>query len=154
MKSELELSDILQLEMEINGFVDEITKEVIYSGFMNQNLPIILKYDLNDLSIFLRTEKEKVDKLRNELIRKYGKDDGNGNLVVQMYHDKKDENGNVLSRIFDDDYLKFEKEYNELLSKKIKIEYPEITKNDLKEAGSSKDKYIILFKLIKKEEVK
>ena len=33
-------------------------------------------------------------------------------------------------------------------------ESAEITKNDLKEAGSSKDKYIILFKLIKKEEVK
>ena len=31
------------------------------------------------------------------------------------------------------------------------IEFPEITKEDLKGAGKSKDKYQILFKLIKKE---
>jgi uncharacterized protein (DUF433 family) len=38
-----------------------------------------------------------------------------------------------------------------LLNQEIEIEYPEITKEDLKDAGKTKDKYQVLFKLIKKE---
>jgi hypothetical protein len=48
-------------------------------------------------------------------------------------------------------YLEFDKEYGTLLNQEKEIEYPEITKDDLREAGKTNDQYIVLFKLIKKE---
>jgi hypothetical protein len=48
-------------------------------------------------------------------------------------------------------YLEFDKEYGTLLSQEKEIEYPEITKDDLRDAGKTNDQYKVLFKLIKKE---
>jgi len=149
-KITLKLGDVLQLESEINGYVDRETNEIIYEGFSKQNLSIILKYELSDFSTILKGERTKVDALRDELIKKYGKDDGKGGIVVLMYDEVKDDEGNVVSKTFNPQYLEFDKEYGTLLNQEIEIEYPEITKEDLKDAGKTKDKYQVLFKLIKK----
>ena len=45
-KITLRLGDILQLESEINGFNNPETNDVIYNGFLKQNLSVILKYDV------------------------------------------------------------------------------------------------------------
>ena len=149
-KITLKLGDVLQLESEINGYVDRETNEIIYEGFSKQNLSIILKYELSDFSTILKGERTKVDALRDELIKKYGKDDGKGGIVVLMYNEVKDDEGNVVSKTLNPQYLEFDKEYGTLLNQEIEIEYPEITKEDLKDAGKTKDKYQVLFKLIKK----
>ena len=67
-----------------------------------------------------------------------------------MYNEIKDEEGNVTGKVVNPQYLEFDKEYGTLLNQEIEIEYPEITKEDLKDAGKTKDKYQVLFKLIKK----
>jgi hypothetical protein len=41
-KITLKLGDVLQLESEINGYVDPQSGEQIYEGFAKQNLSIIL----------------------------------------------------------------------------------------------------------------
>jgi hypothetical protein len=92
-----------------------------------------------------------VEELRDELILKYGEDNGKGGIMVKMFNELVDEQGNVTGRTFNESYLKFEAEYNPLLDQEKEIEYPEITKEDLKKAGDTKDNYQILFKLIKKE---
>lgn len=153
-KQKFNLRDVLQLEGEINGVVKNETNEVIFEGFINQNLSIILKYELAEFSDFLKNEKKKVENLRNDLIKKYGKEEKDGTVVVEMFNEKTDENGNVISKEFSESYLKFDQEYGLLLNQEIELEYPTITKEDLKSAGKTKDNYIILFKLIKKEEVK
>jgi hypothetical protein len=89
--------------------------------------------------------------LRDELVKKYGEDDGNGGMRVNTYIEQKDKEGNVVSAIINPQYVEFDKEYMTLLNQEKEIEYPEITKDDLKEAGKSKDKYVVLFKLIKKD---
>ena len=150
-KNKFKLGDVLQLESEINGFVNPETGEKIYEGFLKQNLSIILKYELTELSDVLTKERRKVDSLRDDLIKKYGQDDGKGGLMVKMFIEEKDNDGNIISRTINPKYVEFDKEYSELLSTEIDIEYPEITKEDLKEAGKSKDKYQVLFRLIKKE---
>ena len=150
-KSKFKLGDVLQLESEINGLVNQETGERIYEGFLNQNLSIILKYELTELSDTLSKERKKVDGLRDELIKKHGKDDGKGGVMVKMYNEELGQDGNVISRTINPDYIEFDKEYSELLNTEIDIQYPEITKEDLKEAGKSKDKYRVLFRLIKKE---
>lgn len=149
-KITLKLGDVLQLESEINGYVDPQSGEQIYEGFSKQNLSIILKYELSDFSTTLKNERSKVELLRDELIKKYGEEDGNGGIMVKMRNEVKDEEGNVTGTIINPNYLEFDKEYGVLLNQEIEIEYPEITKEDLKDAGKTKDKYQVLFKLIKK----
>jgi hypothetical protein len=147
----LKLGEILQLESEINGFQNRETGEQVYKGFIKQNLSIILKYELTELSEILINERKKIDGLREELIKKHGEDDGSGSIFVKMFNEVLDEEGNVVSRSYTENYLKFDEEYSTLLNSEKEIEYPEITKEDLKEAGKSNDDYKVLFKLIKKE---
>jgi len=150
-KSKFKLGDVLQLESEINGFVNPESGERVYEGFLKQNLSIILKYELTELSEVLTKERKKVEGLRDELIKKHGETDDKGGIMVKMFNEERDEEGNVLSRSINPKYVDFDKEYAELLNTEIDVEYPEITKEDLKEAGKSKDKYQVLFRLIKKE---
>jgi hypothetical protein len=150
-KITLRLGDILQLESEINGFTNPETGKQVYEGFVKQNLSIMLKYELTELSEFLTKERKKVEGLRDELIKKYGEEDGKGGIMVKMIDETKDDDGNVISSKFNENYLKFDEEYSTLLNNEKEIEYPEITKSDLKEAGKSNDDYRVLFKLIKKE---
>jgi hypothetical protein len=70
--------------------------------------------------------------------------------MVKMYNEVKDEEGNVTGSVVNPQYIEFDNEYGTLLSREVELEYPEITKEDLKEAGKTKDKYRVLFKLIKK----
>ena len=149
-KITLKLGDVLQLESEINGFTDPQTGEVVYEGFTKQNLSIILKYELSDFSTILKGERTKVDVLRDELIKKYGEEDANGGIMVKMRNEVKDDEGNVTGSVVNPQYLEFDKEYGTLLNQEIEVEYPEIKLQDLKEAGKSKDKYQVLFKLVKK----
>ena len=71
-KITLKLGDVLQLESEINGYTEPQSGEQIYEGFSKQNLSIILKYELSDFSATLKSERSKVEVLRDELIKKYG----------------------------------------------------------------------------------
>jgi len=111
----------------------------------------MLKYELTELSEFLTKERSKVEGLRDELIKKYGQEDGKGGVLVKMFDETRDEEGKLIDSKFNENYLKFDGEYSTLLNNEIEIEYPEITKEDLKEAGKSNDNYKVLFKLIKKE---
>ncbi len=149
-KITLKLGEILELESEITGFVSPQNGEVIFEGFLKQNLDIVLKYELTDFSAELTNERKKVEGLRDDLIKKYGEDDGNGGIMVKMYNEVKDEQGNVVDKTINENYIKFDEEYGTLLNNDKEMEYPEITKEDLKMAGKTKDKYKTLFKLIKK----
>ena len=150
-KITLKLGDILQLESEINGFTNPNTGEQLLKGFLKQNLSIILKYELSELGETLSKERKKIESLRDELIQKYGETDDKGGVMVKMTLEEKDENGEVISTIINPKYVEFDKEYGTLLSQDKEIEYPEITKDDLREAGKTNDQYVVLFKLIKKE---
>lgn len=149
-KITLKLGDILQLESEINGYTNPNTGEQVLKGFLKQNLSIILKYELSELGETLTKERKKIETLRDELIQKYGETDDNGGVMVKMVFEEKDENGEVISTVINPKYVEFDKEYGTLLNQDKEIEYPEITKEDLKEAGKSNDDYKVLFKLIKK----
>jgi hypothetical protein len=148
-KLTLKLGDVLQLGHELNGLTNPDTGERIYEGFLNQNLSIILKYELTDLGEFLIKERKKIEGLRDELIKKHGTEI-NGSVAVKMYLEEKDGEGNVIGNVINPKYVEFDNEYNLLLNQEIEIEYPEISKEDLKDAGKTKDQYRVLFKLIKK----
>jgi hypothetical protein len=150
-KITLKLGEILQLDSEINGFVNPENGEVVFEGFLNQNLDIVLKYELTDTGDFLTKERKKIEALRDELIKKHGEELPDGGIMVKRFNEVKDDEGNVVSIVNNPKYLEFDAEYSTLLNSEKEIEYPEITKQDLKDAGKTKDKYQVLFKLIKKE---
>lgn len=147
----LEIEEILQLESEINGFTNPQTGEKIYEGFLKQNLSVLLKYELSELSENLTTERKRIESVRDELIQKLGEADENGGIIVRMFDDVKDEEGNVIGKKYTENYVEFDKQYGELLKSTKEINHPEITKEDLKKAGDTKDNYKVLFKLIKKD---
>lgn len=149
-KITLKLGDVLQLESEINGYINPQDGTEVYKGFTKQNLSIILKYELKELGETLKAERTKVESLRDELILKYGEQDEKGGTMVKMYNETKDDEGNVIGKTINPQYVEFDKEYGTLLDQEKEIEYPEITIADLKEAGKSSDNYIVLFKLVKK----
>ena len=153
-KITLKLKDALQLESELNGFRNPENGEVFYEGFINQNLSVILKYDLRETIEFLTKERKKVDAIKDELVKKYGEDNGKGGIYVNMYLDEKNDLGEIIGRKINPVYLEFDKEFSELLDKEIEVECPEITKDDLKNAGKTNDNYLVLFRLIKNKEVK
>ena len=147
----LEIGEILQLESEINGFTNQQTGEKVYEGFLKQNLSIILKYELTELSEELSKERKRIETVRDELIQKLGEADENGGIIVRMFVDVKDEEGNVVGKKYTENYIEFDNQYGELMKSTKEISHPEITKEDLKKAGDTKDDYKILFKLIKKD---
>ncbi len=149
-KIKLSLKDALQLESELNGLMNQQTGEIIYEGFLKQNLSIIKKYELKETVEFLQNERKKVNELKDELIKKHGEDDGKGGLMVKTFDEVLDDKGNVIGRKYNEKYLAFDKEYAELLKNEIEFEMTEVTKEDLIRAGETQDDYIILFKLVKK----
>jgi hypothetical protein len=149
-KITLKLGEILQLENEINGFMNPENGETIFEGFLNQKLDIVLKYELSDLGDFLSKERKKIESLRDELIKKHGDELPQGGIMVKRFIEVKDDEGNVSNIINNPKFLEFDIEYSTLLDTEKEVEYPEISKQDLKDAGKTKDKYKILFKLIKK----
>lgn len=146
MSTKLTIDQILQLDAEINGYTNPQNGEVIYEGFASQPLSILLKYELRELSDKLKEERTKVDELRNELIEKFGEKTEEGGIQITPTIEQK--KGKKTETIKNPKYVEFLNEYNKLLSKEIELEHPVITKEDLKDAGKTKDQYNILFNLV------
>jgi hypothetical protein len=90
-----------------------------------------------------------VDELRNELIEKYGEKTEDGWIQIKPTIEEKQ--GKKTETVRNPKYVEFVEEYNKLLQKEIELDHPEITKEDLKDAGKTKDQYDILFMLVKKD---
>lgn len=150
-KINLKLGEILQFESELNGLTNQETGKQIYRGFLKQNISAMLKYDFMDTSEFLLKEKKKIELVKDDLILKYGEKTEDGGTFIGMFKENKDEQGNVTSKYINPKYVEFEKEYGTFLDGNEKeVEYPDITKEDLKDIGNTTDDYRIIYKLIKK----
>ena len=86
------------------------------------------------------------------MVKKYGTEQ-DGVMSVKTYLEYKDDEGNV-TRSVNPKYVELDTEYSKLLDQEKEVEFPEITLQDLKDAGKTKDQYRTLFKLIKKEGTK
>lgn len=151
MKIELELGKMLDLEVEINGYNDKATGKQIIVGFINQKIPLYVKYTLTELSKYLNEQKKIIETLRDELVKKYGETKEDDNVFLSMYlNDEKDEKGNFINGQLNPNFIEFEKEYNELLFSKKEIEYTPIDFDVLKKIETTEN-YPILYLLVNKE---
>jgi len=140
-KQTFKLYDILNLYIELYGFVDPRTKEVKVEGLINQNINHNLKYRLKSLAKNISEEKTIIDDINNELIQKYGNEDKYGNIGLNIFLDEADEQG---QNKINPNYLSYQEEYNKFLDENEKeIEFIELTLNDLKDI-KTKDNYRLI----------
>jgi hypothetical protein len=142
----LKLFELLNLEAELAGATNPQTGEKILEGLLNQKLPVVTKYHLNILLSNLSAEKKTIDFLRDELIKKHGKEDENGNIGISMVIETGELNdkGEPVKDI-NPAYIEFNDEYGELLGQEREIQVPQIKLSDLDKI-ETKDNYILVFK--------
>jgi molybdopterin converting factor small subunit len=142
----LKLFELLNLEAELAGATNNQTGEKIIEGLLNQKLPVVTKYYLNTLVESLSAEKKTIDALRDELIKKHGTEDANGNVGISMVIETEnvDDKGEPIKDI-NPAYIAFNDEYGELLNQEKEIKLPEIKLSDLDKI-ETKDNYVLVFK--------
>jgi hypothetical protein len=140
------LFELLNLEAELAGATNNQTGEKIIEGLLNQKLPVVTKYHLNILLSNLSAEKKTIDALRDELIKKYGTEDKDGNIGISMVIEAGEVNdkGEPIKDI-NPAYIEFNDEYGELLNQEKEIQIPQIKLSDLDKI-ETKDNYVLIFK--------
>lgn len=133
--SKIKIHEALSLAAEINGF--QQGEKVILKGLLNEKLPIKLKYWLGRLNTKLDYNKEQVEKLRIELIEKFGEKTEDGSTNVPY----------LIDEVINPKFLEFQKEYNELLQEDFEFEHPEFFLTDF-ENLETESNYQMFFKLI------
>jgi hypothetical protein len=157
--TKLKLADVLNLEAEINGFTNPQTSEKIINGLLNEKLSLVAKYWLNDLSKKANEIKVDVDKLRDELIKKYGEDDGTGNVGIVYSVDAFNEDGTPMTQLneagesvqlkrVNPKFIEFQSEYETLLQEEREVEHYEFTLAQF-ESVETADNIKVFFTLIK-----
>jgi hypothetical protein len=152
-KVTLKLSEFYQLEAELNGVVNQSTGETLSKGLLGEKIKLTTKYWLHDLNKKVAAEKESVEKLKEELIKKYGKEDEEGRISIPLYINEvvDDETKEVVSREINPDFVKFQNDFNALLSEERDLEYKSFKLEDF-ESVETDGVYNTFFKLIKVNE--
>ena len=105
----LQLGQILQLEAEVNGVLNQQTGEVVSKGLLKEVLKFKTKYWLMQLSEDLMSEKKKIETVRETLIKELGSEDETGSVSLSVYtNEVTDEEGKVVSREINPKFLEFQ----------------------------------------------
>jgi hypothetical protein len=150
-KVTLKLHEFYSLAAELNGVVNNQTGEVFSKGLLAEKIKLSTKYWLTELTKKVTAEKEAVEKLKEDLIKKYGTEDENSNVSIPMYINVvTDESGEVTSRDINPKFVEFQNEFNALLQEEKEIEYKEFKLSDF-DSVESDGVYVTFFKLVKPE---
>jgi len=147
-KITLKLYEFYNLEAELNGVTNQQTGEVTSKGLLAEKIKMTTKYWLNDLVKRVVTEKEACEALKQELIKKHGEADDQGNVSIPMYiNEVKNEEGQTVSREINPKFVEFQNEFNAVLNEDKDLEYKGFTLEEF-ENVESEGKYDTFFKLI------
>jgi hypothetical protein len=163
-KISLKLFEFYNLDAELNGLTNQQTGEKIASGLIQEKLSLVTKYWLTELGKKVAAEKAAVEELKNDLIKKYGKEDDKGGISIPMVIEELDSEGQPMKdvdkdgnwftkKVINPDFQLFEKEFNDLLQTEKELEYKAFTLEDFEKVETSEN-YGTFFKLIKVEETK
>jgi N-methylhydantoinase B/oxoprolinase/acetone carboxylase alpha subunit len=152
-KVTLKLHEFYALEAELNGVTNRQTGEILAKGLLNEKIKLTTKYWLHDLTKKVAAEKESVEKLKEELIKKYGTTDTEGNVSIPMYINEviDEETKEIVSRDVNPDFVKFQNDFNGLLEEDREIEYKGFKLEEF-DSVETDGNYNTLFKLIKVSE--
>ena len=146
-KISLKLHEFLTLETELFGVKNQQTGEVTSKGLLNEKLSLVAKFWLNELGKKVASEKESVEKLREELIKKLGTEEER-QVFIKMYDEVKDEEGNTVSRSLTSNFIEFNQEYEKLLSEEKELEYRSFDLSELANV-ETEGNLNVFFKLVK-----
>lgn len=150
-KVTLKLHEFYSLAAELNGVMNNQTGEVFSKGLLAEKIKLSTKYWLTELGKKVTAEKEAVEKLKEDLIKKYGTEDENSNVSIPMYINIiTDESGEVTSRDINPQFVEFQNEFNALLQEEKEIEYKEFKLSDFDNVESD-GVYTTFFKLVNPE---
>jgi hypothetical protein len=136
MKAKLKLFEILNLDIELNGFISP-EGEVRVEGLLNQKLSHNLKYKLREDIKNVLEAKKSILQVQNDLISKYGTTDENGSFGLDRWIDFE-------SKIVNPEFNKYNEEWNQFLTTNEKeIELTDLTLDDFKDV-ITKDIYTVL----------
>ena len=148
-KITLKLYEFYNLEAELNGVTNQQNGEVTSKGLLAEKIKMTTKYWLNDLVKKVVTEKEACEALKQELIKKHGEADEQGNVSIPMYiNEVKNEEGQTVSREINPKFVEFQNEFKAVLNEDKELEYKCFTLEEF-ENVESEGKYDTFFKLIK-----
>jgi hypothetical protein len=142
-KIKLSVLEIVRLEAELNGLVNKENGEVISKGLLGEKLDLVTKYRLKKLSDSLASEKKTIDELRNELIKKFGKEDEEGRFTIPVYSDEE-------NKVESPEYADFKSQYEALLAEEKEFEYTALSIEDLEDIKTG-ERYDLVFRLIKED---
>ena len=147
-KVTLKLQEYYQLNSELNGFTNQQTGETVSKGLLSERVKLTTKYWLADLAKKIATEKESIDKLREELIKKYGIEE-NGNISIPIYINEviDDETKEVVSREINPNFISFQNDFNLLLQEERELEYHPFKLEEFENVETD-GVYVTFFKLI------
>lgn len=150
-KVTLKLYEIYNLHAELHGLVNSQTGEVISKGLLAEKLKLNTKYWITELAKKVATEKDAVEKLKEDMIKKHGETDENGGIFIPRFiNTVKDSEGKIISGDINPKFVEFENEFNELLQEEKTIEYKELKLSDF-ESIETDGVYSTFFKLVKPE---
>jgi hypothetical protein len=149
-KVTLKLHEFYALEAELNGVSNRQTGEVLAKGLLNEKIKLTTKYWLHDLTKKVAAEKESVEKLKEELIKKYGTTDEDGNVSIPMYINEMidEETKETVSRDINPDFVKFQNDFNSLLEESRELEYKGFKLEEFDNVETDGN-YSTFFKLVK-----
>ena len=139
-KITLKLFEIYSLSAEINGVSNQQTQEVVLTGLLKEKLSLKTKFWLTDLSKKVQEVVDTANKLKEDMIKKHGTSDKDGNVMIQMFLDE--ENTQVNPQ-----YQAFVNDFNELLQEDKELEYKGFVIDEFENIETSEN-YAIFYKFI------
>lgn len=146
----LTISQILDLEAEINGIYSLDKKTRLLEGLLAQNLSFLTKHTLLDFLESLNAQKSVIDKVIDEIVIKYGTKNSDGSVVMNKYiiEDNTLVDPDAPKKI-NPKFLEFEQDYSELMKKEKSIKVPQIKISELsnivtKEVYPVFSKYLVI----------
>lgn len=147
-KITLKIHEVYSLQSELLGNMNRQTGEVINRGLLNEKLKVATKYYLDKLSETIQKEINKIEKLKEELIKEKGQEDEKGGIFIPIrVNEEFNEQGELVNFEVNPVYLEVQEEINKLMLGECEIEYSPITLDDLEVETEVNPQ--ILFKLIK-----
>jgi hypothetical protein len=148
-KVTLKLHEFYALDAELNGVMNQQTGEVVAKGLLAEKIKLTTKYWLTDLAKKAAAEKEAVEKLKEELIKKHGEEDEKGGVSIPMYINVvTNEQGEITNREINPKFVEFQNAFNTLLQEEKELEYKSFKLEEFENVESD-GVYTTFFKLVK-----
>lgn len=126
-KINLKLAEFLSLAIELYGNPQNSESE--YKGILNEKMSLTTRYWLNYIGKQAADEKVAIDKLRDELVSKYGESTEEGNVQLMAYTEE-EVDGQKVQRI-NSKFIEFQNEFGTLLDQEKEFTYKPLTLADV-----------------------